>query len=309
MSAFDIQYARFQLTDLDRQERFLHDFGLRTVQRDDTVLRLRGVGAAPCLYDARRGDSNRFLGLGFSMARFEDLQRLAALPGSGPVEPADGPGGGHRVRMRMDDGFEVDALHGVAPAPVGEVRGPNHFNAGHRKQRLNASIRQQAEPAPVLRLGHVVLHVTDHAAAVAWLQQRLGLLPSDQLGAPGRPDQVYGTFMRVDRGTEAVDHHCMLVMKSHQPGVHHISFEVQDLDHVMGGHDHLVARGYALEAGVGRHMLGSQIYDYWRDPSGFRVEHYTDGDVVDHRHVPGVFCGTADETTQWGHAPSPDFFD
>ena len=28
-----------------------------------------------------------------------------------------------------------------------------------------------------------------------------------------------------------------------------------------------------------RHLLGSQIFDYWFDPDGLQFEHYTDGDV------------------------------
>ncbi|KAH7201334.1 putative oxidoreductase [Fusarium oxysporum] len=32
--------------------------------------------------------------------------------------------------------------------------------------------------------------------------------------------------------------------------------------------------------GVGRHILGPQIFDYCRDPSEFIIEHYTDGDLV-----------------------------
>ena len=28
-------------------------------------------------------------------------------------------------------------------------------------------------------------------------------------------------------------------------------------------------------------MLGSQIFDYWRDPWGHTVEHWTDGDLLD----------------------------
>ena len=76
----------------------------------------------------------------------------------------------------------------------------------------------------------------------------------------------------------------------------------------MAAHEHLAARGWQLDCGVGRHLLGSQIYDYWRDPAGFRVEHYTDGDVVNHEHQATVFSGTAAETTQWGMAPAKEFF-
>jgi hypothetical protein len=46
------------------------------------------------------------------------------------------------------------------------------------------------------------------------------------------------------------------------------------------GHNWLASKGYRSVWGVGRHILGSQIFDYWRDPSGFTIEHYTDGDLV-----------------------------
>ena len=159
------------------------------------------------------------------------------------------------------------------------------------------------------RLGHFVLHVTDHDASVAWLRQRFGLLPSDFLAVPGEPDQIIGSFLRVNRGDELVDHHCMLVLGADSAGVHHCSFEVENIDAVMTAHDYLLERGYTLDCGVGRHLLGSQIFDYWRDPFGFRIVHYTDGDVVNQSHRPAVFAGTADETTQWGAKPSKDFFE
>jgi catechol 2,3-dioxygenase-like lactoylglutathione lyase family enzyme len=310
MKASDILYVRYQLADLDRAEAFLIDFGLTTVERDAHVLRMRGVaGQAPFMYEAVRGGDDRFVGFGFRAESLDGIDRLAHMPDSSQVEALEGTQGGWRVRMRMPDGFLVDAVTGFEPAANYPVRKPNAFNAGDLKQRINASVRQRTEPVPALRLGHVVLHVSDHDASVGWLNERLGLLPSDHLAPPDRPDHVIGTFMRIDKGSELVDHHCLFVLQSAQVGVHHCSFEVQDLDHVMAAHDHLLAKGYTLDCGVGRHMLGSQIYDYWRDPAGFRVEHYTDGDIVNHTHRPGVFCGTADETTQWGMRPSPDFFD
>ena len=37
--------------------------------------------------------------------------------------------------------------------------------------------------------------------------------------------------------------------------------------------------GRQAEWGVGRHVLGSQVFDYWRDPWGHTLEHWTDGDL------------------------------
>ena len=55
--------------------------------------------------------------------------------------------------------------------------------------------------------------------------------------------------------------------------------EVANLDDLMLGHQHLKARQRQPAWGVGRHIMGSQIFDYWYDPDGFQFEHYADGDV------------------------------
>ena len=307
--ALEPLYVRYQVPDLARAEAFLRDFGMQPAGRDGDRLFFRGHSGAPWIYEAVRGAEARFLGAGFRMRSEADLAELAVLEGSSPVQGVDAPGGGSRVRMRMDDGFEIDAVHGVAAATPLAARDPIALNTASAKPRRNRAVRIQHDAVPVMRLGHFVLHVRDHRAAVAWLRRRLGLIPSDYMGPPGDPAQAAGTFLRVDRGEELVDHHCLLVLGTDKPGVHHCSFEVEDLDAVMAGHDYLQTRGYTHDCGVGRHLLGSQIFDYWRDPFGFRIEHYTDGDVVDHRHQPTIFSGSADETTQWGARPPKDFFE
>ena len=45
--------------------------------------------------------------------------------------------------------------------------------------------------------------------------------------------------------------------------MHHSSFEVHDFDIQSLGHQWLRDKGYDLVWGVGRHVLGSQIFDYW----------------------------------------------
>ncbi|MGJ3561588.1 VOC family protein [Streptomyces sp. INA 01156] len=170
------------------------------------------------------------------------------------------------------------------------------------KNRVNAAVRQSVAPCTIARLGHFVLHVKDHDASMAWLNERFNFLPSDYFVPPGEEGPIVGTFVRLDLGEQRVDHHFMLVLQSDWAGIHHSAFEVTDMDAVMSSHDYLLQQGYTSDVGVGRHLLGSQIFDYWKDPFGFRIEHYTDGDVVDHHHRPTKFNGTASETTQWGTA-------
>jgi catechol 2,3-dioxygenase-like lactoylglutathione lyase family enzyme len=307
--AVDVAYVVYQVTDLDRMEQFMSDFGLVRAARTAEALYMRGAGPAPYVHVTRLGTENRFIGGALRVRSRADLDALAQLPGSSPVEPIEAPGDGLRVRMTTPDNVQIDGVCGIKDASPLSLRAPNPFNAAVRKERRNQSLRPKREPALALRLGHFVLRVSNHDQSVAWFKERFGLLPSDYICVPGDESKVIGTFLRCDRGEEFVDHHSMLIVEAKETGVHHCSFEVQDVDAIMGAHDYLAAHGYILDCGVGRHLLGSQIFDYWCDPFGFRVEHYTDGDVVNHLHKPGKFAGTADQTTQWGMDPPREFFE
>ena len=75
------------------------------------------------------------------------------------------------------------------------------------------------------------------------------------------------------------------------------------------GHNWLESKGYKLAWGVGRHVLGSQVFDYWRDPWGRIHEHWTDGDVVNNTHDRGRWDADVGLNNQWGPAFPEDFVD
>ena len=80
-------------------------------------------------------------------------------------------------------------------------------------------------------------------------------------------DGIDGTvFWRLDRGKEEVDHHCFFFYQGPKFHPHHSSFETHDFDTQVLGHDWLREKGYRNCWGVGRHVLGSQIFDYWCVP-------------------------------------------
>ena len=307
--AVDLAYVVYESTDLEVMERFMNDFGLVTAQRSPDVLYLRAAGSAPYIHVTCRGDQNRFIGAGLVMSSREDLDELAQLEGSGPVEPiTDAPGGGYRVRMKAPDGFQIDAIWGWQSQEPIPHRPANSYNWGESKARVNSSLRPKREPGLVLRLGHFVLRVTSHETSLAWFVERFGMLVSDSMWTSGPDSKPIGTFLRFDGGEELVDHHSLLINEASRIGAHHCAFEMQDIDSVMGAHDFLVSKGYQLDVGVGRHLIGSQIFDYWKDPFGNRVEHYTDGDVNTASYEGEMYRVAAEDTTQWGMDPTPDFF-
>lgn len=59
-------------------------------------------------------------------------------------------------------------------------------------------------------------------------------------------------------------------------------------------------RGWTHAWGVGRHILGSQIFDYWQDAWGDKHEHYCDGDLYTADRPTGFHPATREAMSQWG---------
>ncbi len=294
----DIAYVRFGAPDLEAMERFLTDFGLSVTAREADRIFARASDPAPYVHVTERGEPG-FRGVAFEAGSADDLRAAAGLEGASAVEKIDAPGGGERVRFTDPDGFAVEVVYGreaLAPLPV---RSAAPLNRGSERRRLGRLQRVEAGPASVKRLGHAVVRVSDFRRSQDWYRSRFGFLPSDEIYI-GEKDNVVTAFLRCDRGEEYTDHHTFLCIGVGEPGFDHAAFEVEDIDAVMLGHDHLKQAGYGHHAGVGRHVLGSQVFDYWRDPWGHVLEHFTDGDLLDARHETGLYDVATAIGTQWG---------
>lgn len=300
-----LSYVKYQTTNLTVMQSFLEDFGLTLVENTGTKLYMKGLSNDPFIHVAELANKNKYIGAGFSVNSIDELKELAQKNNLEIIK-SDYPGVDSLVSMVMPDGFLIEVIV-KAPSSHSGNEDLGYINTPYQKNRKNCSVRILPGRKDVVRLGHFVLHVSNHSASVEWLNKNLGLIPADYLAVPDT-NQIVGTFMRIDKGSDYVDHHCLFVVQAKNIGTHHCSFEMRGLDDLMAAHDFLVSKNYQLDCGVGRHMLGSQIFDYWKDPFGFRVEHYIDGDVVNNEYVPEIFSGHADDTTQWGARPDPEFF-
>jgi hypothetical protein len=107
--------------------------------------------------------------------------------------------------------------------------------------------------------------------------RHIGIIPTDvQYLEDGSPML---TFFRLDLGATPADHHTVVIVGGLESRYEHSAWEVQDLDALGQGQQVMHAAGHAHLWGIGRHVLGSQLFDYWKDADGFEFEHYTDGDV------------------------------
>lgn len=302
----DIESVRFAAPDLARMRDFLLDFGLIDLgAQEDDVLRMRAVGLAPCVHETELGEPG-FRRITFRAAALADLEALAAHDGV-PIEDARRPGGGKCITLNDPDGFVVEVVAGGVMAEPLPPLAAERWNFGHSKVRENVAKRLPAGPSTVMRLGHAVFLVSDLKATWNWWSERFGLLISDDVQAPD--GSSVAIFARCDRGAEPVDHHMLnfATMPGKPPQFHHLAFEVKGFDDLMVGHHHLMSRGYEHAWGIGRHYLGSQVFDYWLDPFGNRIEHWTDGDFFGAGEPPHHTDIEEMLGRQWGPEAPSDF--
>jgi catechol 2,3-dioxygenase-like lactoylglutathione lyase family enzyme len=300
----DVAFPRFQAPDLGRMEAFLEAFGMQRAARTETALYMRGTDPVHHVHVTHTGEA-AFLGLAFRAASAADLATLAAATGA-KVETTGEPGGGQVVHLRDPDGRVVDVVHGIDEAPAAELRTHPPLNTGSERTRVVTLQRVAAGPAQVKRFGHAAIKTTRLAEVCAWYQRTLGLLVSDDIFLEG-PEQPIGRFVRCDRGMDPADHHSLLILDAPEAKLGHCAWEVSDFDDLMVGHDHLLrnASGGRPYWGIGRHVLGGQVFDYWKDPFGFTVEHWTDSDLL-RADTPAGSHHILGALSQWGPMPPPD---
>lgn len=279
-----LAFLMFEKPDLAAAEAFLTDFGMLRASGGSNQLLMRGHGSAPALYMARRGARSRYVGAAFCVASEAELRLLQSEAGARRLDAADIPGGGSGVELVDPAGNLLWIVTGQHPVSALPLRAPlhPHANCHGAVRRINAGVRPPLEPAAVTRLGHVVLQTVDFADMASWYMRHLGLIPTDvQYLADGSPNLA---FFRLDLGESPADHHSLVLAGGIEEKYEHSAYEVIDLDALGQGQNVLRAKGHRHMWGIGRHVLGSQLFDYWYDPDGMEFEHYTDGDVFTAGH-------------------------
>ena len=293
----DISHVVFRAPDLDRMTEFLADFGL-VVERQGERLYGRGLGPAPYIHITELGEPG-FAALGLRAASVADLEALAASEGA-EIRQLDRPGGGVAVNLTDPDGFVVEVVADQAPLAPLPLPDREAWNSARDRARLR-KVKRIGEGSHVVRLGHGVLSVSDFRVSERWYKERFGFITSDEIAMS--PDMALGAFMRCDRGDTPTDHHTLFLMMNPQGvGFHHAAFEVVDMDDLLLGHERLAKAGWTPEWGIGRHVLGSQVFDYWRDPWGHTLEHWTDGDLLTASDGSNIASIQDLLAVQWGHA-------
>ncbi len=294
-----IESVTYGVPDVAKSTRFFEDFGLDLVERGSAGATFATPEATSILVRDQDDDSLpgavepnptvREIVWGVDTAAAVDAiaaelekDRPVSRSSDGAIHSADPAGYG--ISFRVTERTPVQLT-------------PIEINTIGEAARLNerAKVYDQAKPQ---HIGHVVLYCPNYEEQFAFYTDRLGFMVSDTL-------RDSGAFLRC-----STDHHNLFLLRFHRAGLNHVSFGVENLDEIMGGFGVMESQGWQPSWGPGRHFLGSNLFYYFRNPSGGHVEYYADMDCIANPELweAGEWDPKSPEALfAWGGYPPPDY--
>jgi catechol 2,3-dioxygenase-like lactoylglutathione lyase family enzyme len=278
----------YGVDDLETGARFFSDWGLKPLQ---------GVKG------------------GFTMASGQTIFLKPASDSSLPKAPEQGPTVREVVwgvdnaqsleelkkELGKDREVKVDAdgsLHTKDDVGFGigftVCKGPTPSAAAGAKQ-MNAPYDPPRSATPV-RMGHVVYSIAraDQQKAADFYTKRLQFRMTDHTGD-------LGDFMRANGSND--HHNLFFLLYPNRAAFNHVAFEVRDFDEIIFGGQNMKNKGWNADSAPGRHILGSNLFWYFSNPSGGNVEYFADMDQMDDNFqtrnwekTPGYAMWTLDKT-------------
>ena len=209
----------------------------------------------------------------FDLARAR-LEQMGIAATQGTPEEIDARGVRDFVHVRDPSGVRIElywgpTLDGGFVSPAGVPR----FIAGE------------------LGFGHYVLLVPDLDEAMAFYRDVLGMKLTDYV--------IIGPGMSVQFLRCTPRHHSVaLTAVGPISALHHIAFEVTDIDQVGYALERATRAGAPITATLGRHKNDRMLSFYMRSPAGFEIEIGCGGRLVDEATWVVSHLAGGDE---WGH--------
>jgi catechol-2,3-dioxygenase len=215
------------------------------------------------------------------------------------------------INLAARDRAAVDALHALAqqagasaiqaPAPVREPGGGYGFAFADPEGRIVRVIAEDARHADARmlpdrphKITHIVLNTPRQEEAAKFWVDALGFQVSDR---------SLLTFIRCNS-----DHHSLAFHPGDGASLHHIAFEMPDIDSVMRGVGRMRDAGHPIEWGLGRHGPGNNVFAYFVGPEDFVIEYTTEIEQVTDAspvRTPRDWAYPPGHSDLWGATPPP----
>jgi catechol 2,3-dioxygenase-like lactoylglutathione lyase family enzyme len=202
--------------------------------------------------------------------------QLALVPGTG--RSVTRIAFGLTTRADVDDaareldraGVRVVRLPAALTTPGGGY-GLRFLDPDNRCIELSADVTMAAagESGPVpQKLAHVVVNTPDIDRATAFYRDLLGFQISDW-------SEHVMSFLRCNP-----EHHSIAFNQAPHAAYNHTSWTMGSIDDLFRAQGRVRSAGTELMWGTGRHGPGSQVFNYFIEPSGYVVELIADGAEV-----------------------------
>ncbi len=295
-----LQYVALSVPDMAAGAKFYEDMGLEG-RREGEAMVFRCAGRAQDQVRLVPGGKKGIAWVTWG-TRAGEIEQLAKNLDKANVPMAVAPAGfeNNGLWFRDPDGILVNIIV-AEPAPQTrpgvEINNPGTSYA--RLARRGAPDRRiDTRPR---KLGHILKFSTDINRDAKFYTEVLGMKLSDRIG-----DNL-ALFLRCGGDS---DHHTLAMASSEAPGLHHMSWEMGNVDQVRLRAEHLLKCGYKDGWGLGRHIYGSNYFHYIRDPWMGLNEFYWDIDFIPENAQWEIEKAEANEESlfQWATSPPPEDF-
>lgn len=278
-------YCRLRCPDLATSTAFYRDLvGMTVAQASDNATWLR-CSDKPHDIILEAGEGPGLSGVGFELESDAELARAFAVVDGLGLSPRHADAATLKA-MRVTGSFRfADPLTGL----------DLDFYVG--QDVVDEPLTEQI--TKIARLGHVVMNVTDLAAAHRFWVDDLGFAVSDR---------VEGTAEWLRCWPNPL-HHTLALLQSDKDTLHHINFMVTDIDDVGSAMNRMKKAEVPIVFGPGRHLPSTSIFLYFLDPDGNTTEFSFGMELFDEdgsrgprdlEHKPEVM-------DIWGSRPDPRF--
>jgi catechol 2,3-dioxygenase-like lactoylglutathione lyase family enzyme len=262
LAVHSLDHFMMDVPDLEEAKQYFELFGL-DVRAAGSTLELYCFGGEQRWAILRKGAPKKLTGLCFACFS-DDLARFESHLGKLGVAFERK---GESLQFEDPVGLPVEVRVGpqtsnVQVAPFEELGG----NTGSRA----AALRSECAKTQPSRLAHLAIFTGDLDASIDFYRETLGLRLTDR-----SLDIV--AFCHSPHGS---DHHILALLGDTGPGLHHSSWEVPSVNAVGVGGSAMAMGGFGYSWGLGRHVLGSNYFNYIRDPWGSWTEYSAGIDYV-----------------------------
>lgn len=283
--------------DVDAMADFTGSLGLR-VQRLGDSLAIRASESEHVWTKILPGPGKRLHYLSFGCFA-EDLEQIRKQVTDAGVAFIAPPVGGDSDGFWFADPDGIPIQVKVAPKVQPDTkRRVDQLDVPAGEQ--GAAMRSQVRRTGATRLSHLALFVSDFKRSLSFYMTTLGLYLADRSG-----DIIAFTY-----GRHGCDHHLIAMVGGPGGGLHHCSWEVTSPEHLGLIAEQARQAGHRNQWGIGRHVLGSNWFNYIQDPSGgwwessFNIDYIPQG-----MPWPSADHDAADSFYLWGPDLAPGFLD